>query len=194
LPRIIGSLEPDDVLLISADHGNDPTTPSTDHSREHVPLLLFPSPPACPTAVYTGTLADTGATVYGLLTGKQPPLGGDVITACRPSRGWRPHTAALPCPGRPGVLVVGRVGATEVAEAAAYLHEQLGEAPEAAVILGSGLSAALYAAPLASVVVEKVRTCVRYPLGTRKVTGIHIGCLLLAGAVGRRCCSRKGRL
>ena len=33
-------LEPDDLLIVTADHGNDPTTPSTDHSREHVPLLL----------------------------------------------------------------------------------------------------------------------------------------------------------
>ena len=30
----------DDLLVITADHGNDPTTPSTDHSREHVPLLI----------------------------------------------------------------------------------------------------------------------------------------------------------
>ena len=37
LPR----LQPDDLLVITADHGNDPTTPSTDHSREHVPLLAM---------------------------------------------------------------------------------------------------------------------------------------------------------
>jgi phosphopentomutase len=37
LPRI-GA---DDLLVITADHGNDPTTPSTDHSREHVPVLIF---------------------------------------------------------------------------------------------------------------------------------------------------------
>lgn len=36
LPR----LRPDDLLVITADHGNDPSTPSTDHSREHVPLLI----------------------------------------------------------------------------------------------------------------------------------------------------------
>jgi phosphopentomutase len=34
-------LIPEDVLIITADHGNDPTTPSTDHSREYVPLLFF---------------------------------------------------------------------------------------------------------------------------------------------------------
>jgi phosphopentomutase len=38
--EILGRLEPDDLLVITADHGNDPTTPSTDHSREYVPLLV----------------------------------------------------------------------------------------------------------------------------------------------------------
>ena len=38
--RLLGQLRDTDLLVITADHGNDPTTPSTDHSREHVPLLL----------------------------------------------------------------------------------------------------------------------------------------------------------
>jgi phosphopentomutase len=37
LPR----LTPRDLLVLTADHGNDPTTPSTDHSREHVPILVY---------------------------------------------------------------------------------------------------------------------------------------------------------
>jgi len=40
LPEILDALLPGDVLFITADHGNDPTTPSTDHSRERVPLLI----------------------------------------------------------------------------------------------------------------------------------------------------------
>ena len=40
LPGILARLHPRDVPIITADHGNDPTTPSTDHSREHVPLLV----------------------------------------------------------------------------------------------------------------------------------------------------------
>jgi phosphopentomutase len=40
LSRLLPLLGDDDLLVITADHGNDPTTPSTDHSREHVPLLL----------------------------------------------------------------------------------------------------------------------------------------------------------
>jgi len=41
LPDILGCMTPDDLLIITADHGNDPTTPSTDHSREQVPLLAI---------------------------------------------------------------------------------------------------------------------------------------------------------
>jgi phosphopentomutase len=41
LPRILAALQPEDVLVITADHGCDPTTPSTDHSREYVPLLVY---------------------------------------------------------------------------------------------------------------------------------------------------------
>jgi phosphopentomutase len=41
LPALFSKLEPGDLVLITADHGNDPTTPSTDHSREYVPLLAF---------------------------------------------------------------------------------------------------------------------------------------------------------
>ena len=40
LGPLLSALRPDDLLIITADHGNDPTTPSTDHSREHVPVLL----------------------------------------------------------------------------------------------------------------------------------------------------------
>lgn len=41
LPQIIAALKPEDVLCITADHGCDPTTKSTDHSREYVPLLVY---------------------------------------------------------------------------------------------------------------------------------------------------------
>lgn len=41
LPELLDSLKDDDVLIITADHGCDPTTKSTDHSREYVPLLVY---------------------------------------------------------------------------------------------------------------------------------------------------------
>lgn len=41
LPEIIAAMDESDSLILSADHGNDPTSTSTDHSREYVPLLYF---------------------------------------------------------------------------------------------------------------------------------------------------------
>lgn len=41
LPKITAGLRKDDILMITADHGCDPSTPSTDHSREYTPLVLF---------------------------------------------------------------------------------------------------------------------------------------------------------
>ena len=40
LEALLPRLRPGDLLIVTADHGNDPTTPSTDHSREYVPVLL----------------------------------------------------------------------------------------------------------------------------------------------------------
>jgi phosphopentomutase len=63
LPALLAALTEDDLLFITADHGNDPTTPSTDHARECVPLLA--AGPAV-RAVDLGTrptFSDLGATV-----------------------------------------------------------------------------------------------------------------------------------
>jgi len=40
LPEIIAALRPDDLLILTADHGNDPTAPGTDHTREYIPILM----------------------------------------------------------------------------------------------------------------------------------------------------------
>jgi phosphopentomutase len=61
LPKIKAALRSDDLLIITADHGCDPTTPSTDHSREYVPLLV------CGASGNLGTrktFADIAATIY----------------------------------------------------------------------------------------------------------------------------------
>jgi phosphopentomutase len=41
LGALLPRLRADDLLVVTADHGNDPTTPSTDHSREYVPVLMY---------------------------------------------------------------------------------------------------------------------------------------------------------
>jgi len=67
LPEIIGALKDNDILFITADHGCDPTTPGTDHTREYVPLLVFGSKvsPGVNLGVRK-TFADVAATIMEL--------------------------------------------------------------------------------------------------------------------------------
>ena len=76
LPRIVAGLRDDDLLMITADHGCDPVTPSTDHSREYVPWLV------CGPRVRAGadlgtrpTFADVSATVLDYLGAPALPSG-----------------------------------------------------------------------------------------------------------------------
>ena len=41
LPEIFSNLKNEDILIVTADHGCDPSTPSTDHSREYIPILVY---------------------------------------------------------------------------------------------------------------------------------------------------------
>ena len=64
LPEILGGLRGGDLLAITADHGCDPTTPSTDHSREYVPLLVCGPGLGKPKSLgIRGSFADLGATI-----------------------------------------------------------------------------------------------------------------------------------
>lgn len=64
LPEIVGALRNDDLLIICADHGNDPTTPGMDHSREYCPILVTHSSMTAGRDLGTRrSLADIGATV-----------------------------------------------------------------------------------------------------------------------------------
>ena len=67
LPRILQAMTENDILFITADHGNDPTTPSTDHSRERVPLLVAGAPVRKKISIGTRvTYADLAATLAHL--------------------------------------------------------------------------------------------------------------------------------
>jgi len=63
LPRILGKLRPGEVAALTADHGCDPTTPSTDHSREYVPLLVHAPGRGGGGLGTRSSFADLGATV-----------------------------------------------------------------------------------------------------------------------------------
>ena len=68
LPQVMGRVRADDLVVITADHGNDPTTGSTDHAREYVPVLF--GGPAVRGGVdlkVRSTFADVGATVADAL-------------------------------------------------------------------------------------------------------------------------------
>jgi phosphopentomutase len=76
LPEILDSLRDDDMLIITADHGCDPTTPGTDHSREYVPLLVYGK--QLNKGVNLGvrsTFADLGATIADRHGVPKPSLG-----------------------------------------------------------------------------------------------------------------------
>jgi phosphopentomutase len=72
LPRLLDGVREEDLVIFTADHGNDPTTPSTDHSREVVPVLVA-GPRVRPAALgRRRTFADIGQTVADFLG--VPPL------------------------------------------------------------------------------------------------------------------------
>jgi len=76
LGRLIAGCAPDDLILLTADHGNDPTFRGTDHTREHVPVLAYT--PRGKKGVDLGTrdsFADMGATVFHALTGSPSASG-----------------------------------------------------------------------------------------------------------------------
>lgn len=81
LPELLAALRPNDLLLLTADHGSDPTDVSPEHTREYVPLVAF-GPGVRPGADLgtRTTLADVSATVAGHL-GLAPLRGLSVLGA-----------------------------------------------------------------------------------------------------------------
>lgn len=84
IPEIEQNLRPDDIVMIVSDHGVDPTTPSTDHSREFSPLLIFgdqikPNVDLSERESY----ADVGATIAEIFTLQPPIIGSSFLNAIR---------------------------------------------------------------------------------------------------------------
>jgi len=66
LPEIIDALNDDDLLVLTADHGNDPSMPGSDHTREYVPLIVFGKTARQGIALGTRqSLSDIGQTIAG---------------------------------------------------------------------------------------------------------------------------------
>src|SRR5436189_14241 len=75
LPDLLDAVRPQALLILTSDHGCDPTTPSTDHSREHALLLAYVEGKNADGRIHEGEFADVGATVNRWLGGKAPSRG-----------------------------------------------------------------------------------------------------------------------
>ena len=75
LPDLLDALRAGDILILTSDHGCDPTTPSTDHSREHALLLAYVEGRNAGGRIHEGEFSDVGATVNAWLGGKAPTRG-----------------------------------------------------------------------------------------------------------------------
>lgn len=76
LPEIIESMSADDLLIITADHGNDPTFHGTDHTREYVPLIVYsPRFNGGAELALRETFADIAATIAENFQVEAPPFG-----------------------------------------------------------------------------------------------------------------------
>ncbi|MFL5303763.1 MAG: phosphopentomutase [Polyangia bacterium] len=81
LPAFEAALRPGDVAFLTADHGNDPTTPGTDHTRERVPLLAF-GPAVRPATLGTrASFCDLGQTIADALGATALPRGTSFLSA-----------------------------------------------------------------------------------------------------------------
>lgn len=72
---LLDALREGDLLVLTSDHGCDPTTPSTDHSREHALLLAYVEGRNAAGRIHEGEFADVGATANAWVGGKAPTRG-----------------------------------------------------------------------------------------------------------------------
>ena len=78
LPSFLETIAPDDLVIITADHGNDPTWRGTDHTREEVPLLVMHGGKSAPLGT-RGSFADIAATLVEFFSLSAWPVGESVI-------------------------------------------------------------------------------------------------------------------
>ncbi len=79
LPTLLADVKPDDLVIITADHGNDPTWRGTDHTREEVPLLILHRGKMTPLGT-RATFADVAATMADFFRLPAWPVGASVIS------------------------------------------------------------------------------------------------------------------
>jgi phosphopentomutase len=87
IPEIQKRLADEDLVIVSADHGVDPTTKSTDHSREYVPLLVFGPRVGAVDLGIRKTFADVGATITENFGLTPPMIGTSFLSDLKKSKG-----------------------------------------------------------------------------------------------------------
>ena len=75
LPAMMSAMKDEDVLILTSDHGCDPTMPGTDHTREYIPLLVFGKSIIPRNLGIRDSFADIGATIADFLKVSPPPFG-----------------------------------------------------------------------------------------------------------------------
>ena len=82
LPRLAAALREGDVLVLTADHGNDPTFPGSDHTREYVPLLAYsPAAPARRRPGRAAAASPTWARPWPTTSAARAPRGKSFLEA-----------------------------------------------------------------------------------------------------------------
>ncbi len=76
IPELLSALKDDDIIIFTADHGNDPAYKGTDHTREYIPVLVYGKSVKAGINIGTGnTFADIAATIADLLNIEKPEIG-----------------------------------------------------------------------------------------------------------------------
>jgi phosphopentomutase len=75
LPEIIGAMGPEDIMILCADHGNDPLHSGWDHTREHVPVVIYGESVEAVNLGVRDSFADIGATVCEILGADKTAVG-----------------------------------------------------------------------------------------------------------------------
>ena len=75
LGELMSKMKDGDVIMITADHGNDPTAPGTDHTREYVPILVYANNLQGGPMKVRESFADVGATISEIFNVKQTEHG-----------------------------------------------------------------------------------------------------------------------
>tara|TARA_B100000902_G_scaffold249044_1_gene235688 strand:- start:330 stop:662 length:333 start_codon:yes stop_codon:yes gene_type:complete len=80
LPALLSAMHPGDLLIITADHGNDPTWPGSDHTREDIPILVTGDKSTAGTSLGArDTFADIGQTIASYFSLEPFPKGTSLI-------------------------------------------------------------------------------------------------------------------